>query len=179
MENRLIESYIASVLCQTWVTLCCVVVSCFQINVHQYIVGQISALTTWINSRGRLSSSLAVSMLNHLLTRPDQIHPEGRTHPLTSCFPMQTGFWLLNLGGLATLPPTEPTRNMTWRLKVGIVEKEQMIIARQWLGKHNPVATSAQVTIELPFLCKGELGTPLNNKGIVRIAIEDCRIPKT
>jgi hypothetical protein len=48
-----------------------------------------------------------------------------------------------------------------YHLKAGILEPEQMSIARQRIGKHIPAATSTQETIEeLPFLCNGEVNTP-------------------
>jgi hypothetical protein len=34
-------------------------------------------------------------------------------------------------------------------LKAGIVEPEEKIIARQWLGKHVPMVTNMQATIEV------------------------------
>jgi hypothetical protein len=47
-------------------------------------------------------------------------------------------------------------------MKVEIVESEQTSIATQQLGKHIPAATITQATIEeLPFLCNGEVNTPL------------------
>jgi hypothetical protein len=50
---------------------------------------------------------------------------------------------------------------MTWCLKTGIVEPQQTSTDRQGLGKHIPAATNTQAIIELPFICKGEVNTPL------------------
>jgi hypothetical protein len=54
--------------------------------------------------------------------------------------------------------------NVTFRLKAGTEEPEQTSIDRQGLDKHIPAATNMQATIEeLPFLCNGEVGTPLQH----------------
>jgi hypothetical protein len=50
---------------------------------------------------------------------------------------------------------------VTWRLKAGIVESEEMSVVRKRLGEYISVATNKQATIELPFLYNGEVGTSL------------------
>jgi hypothetical protein len=38
--------------------------------------------------------------------------------------------------------------NVAWRLKAGVTEPEEIYITKQRLGKHVPMATSTQATLE-------------------------------
>jgi hypothetical protein len=50
---------------------------------------------------------------------------------------------------------------VTWRLKAGIVEPEQMSIARQGLGEQISVEMKSHAALEQPFLCNGEVNTSI------------------
>jgi hypothetical protein len=52
-------------------------------------------------------------------------------------------------------------RIVTRRLKAGIAEPEYTFIARKRLGKQVPAEMNMHATVELPFLCSGEVNTPL------------------
>jgi hypothetical protein len=69
---------------------------------------------------------------------------------MSLCYKM---YWILNIKIFKNV--------VTWSLKTGTAEPEQMFIVRQGVGKHVPAEMNTQATLEeLLFLCNGELNTP-------------------
>jgi hypothetical protein len=57
---------------------------------------------------------------------------------------------------------------VTWRLQAGIVESEEMSIARQLLGKRVPVEKDTYTTVEVV------LGYDNNGKGVSMWFVQKC-----